>query len=94
MCRFAAETIKCVVDSTGECSHDKQEEMNKTLGHILEKLGDRCLPCASEPCQNGGTCISDEDLEIECICPPDYTGKFCEIGKDEHFLYFLGLLFF
>ena len=36
--------------------------------------------CASDPCQNGGTC---EDLMngYRCKCPPEYQGRNCERRK-------------
>ena len=32
----------------------------------------------NQPCHNGGTCLAEEDTFI-CICPPEYTGKTCEV---------------
>ncbi|XP_062521097.1 protein delta homolog 1-like, partial [Corticium candelabrum] len=55
----------------------------------------RCLPgwtnpqnncttalCASEPCQNNGSCII-EFGEIKCNCIIGYTGDYCETNIDE-----------
>lgn len=36
--------------------------------------------CASSPCAQGGTCI-DLDNGFECVCPPQWAGKTCKIGK-------------
>lgn len=36
--------------------------------------------CASQPCQNGATCI-DGVSEFSCTCPPGYSGSYCENGK-------------
>lgn len=36
--------------------------------------------CASSPCAQGGTCI-DLDDGFECVCPPQWEGKTCQIGK-------------
>jgi len=39
-------------------------------------------PCLSEPCQNGATCTANNETgAYECICPPDYTGVDCQMGK-------------
>ena len=36
--------------------------------------------CASDPCQNGGTC-SDQENGYECICAAGFTGTNCDSGK-------------
>ncbi|XP_041862481.1 sushi, nidogen and EGF-like domain-containing protein 1 isoform X2 [Melanotaenia boesemani] len=38
--------------------------------------------CASNPCQNGGTC-KDQINSFICECPPGYTGIHCETDIDE-----------
>ena len=37
--------------------------------------------CASDPCQNGGTCI-DEINAFTCMCMRGYTGDICETSKN------------
>lgn len=32
------------------------------------------VPTTVNPCLNGGTLVNDE----QCLCPPNYTGNFCE----------------
>ena len=35
--------------------------------------------CASNPCQNGGTCDNNLDgTDYECVCDGAYKGKNCE----------------
>ena len=36
--------------------------------------------CASNPCQNGGTC-TDLVNSYTCACVSGYNGTSCEIGK-------------
>ena len=36
--------------------------------------------CASNPCQNNGTCYQDGiSNNIRCVCPPNFTGILCNI---------------
>jgi hypothetical protein len=35
-------------------------------------------PCESSPCQHQSVCITKSNQNIQCICRPHYTGKFCE----------------
>ena len=35
--------------------------------------------CESDPCQNGATCI-DQENGFECQCADGYEGDLCEIG--------------
>lgn len=39
--------------------------------------------CASSPCAQGGTCVDLED-GFECLCPPQWEGKTCQIGEFTH----------
>lgn len=43
--------------------------------------------CASNPCQNGATCI-DGINSFTCKCVPGYTGKLCETGISLLFVLF------
>lgn len=55
--------------------------------HVFTKLNPYiivCVPdmdeCASNPCAQGGTCI-DMENGFECLCPSQWAGKTCQIGK-------------
>ncbi len=39
-------------------------------------------PCSPNPCQNLGSCISDDQGNIQCSCQSGFTGERCEIGKN------------
>ncbi|XP_070531942.1 uncharacterized protein [Ptychodera flava] len=39
------------------------------------------LPCDSTPCQNGGTCV-DEDDSYSCVCTLDFYGLNCDLDRD------------
>ena len=41
------------------------------------------MPCESITCDNGGTCVSEDPFSYECLCPPDFTGSYCEQDIDE-----------
>lgn len=36
--------------------------------------------CESSPCMNGGTC-KDKVNSFVCMCPPVFTGLYCETGQ-------------
>lgn len=38
-------------------------------------------PCESEPCQNGGTCVNNEDGTYKCECLTGWIGKNCDLRK-------------
>ena len=44
--------------------------------------------CASNPCQNGGTCKNMNNY-YECVCKSKYFGKDCSISK----YYFISILY-
>ena len=46
------------------------------ISHIISSLESN--PCASSPCQHQGVCVTKSNQNIQCICRPHYTGKFCE----------------
>lgn len=40
----------------------------------------RILPCDSNPCLEGGTCVNDKSLtSFHCVCPYGFTGSRCEV---------------
>ena len=36
--------------------------------------------CTSEPCQNGGTCIAENNT-YKCMCATGFNGQNCDNGK-------------
>lgn len=35
-------------------------------------------PCENSPCQHQSICITKPNHDVQCICRPHYTGKYCE----------------
>ncbi|XP_064220815.1 latent-transforming growth factor beta-binding protein 3 [Aotus nancymaae] len=65
----------------GQCRDSCQQGSNMTLigenGHSTDTLtgsGFRVVVCPL-PCMNGGQCSSRN----QCLCPPDFTGRFCQV---------------
>jgi len=41
------------------------------------------LKCLNVDCQNGASCVMDENEEAKCVCAAGYEGELCEINTDE-----------
>ncbi|XP_073423253.1 brevican core protein isoform X1 [Dendrobates tinctorius] len=52
----------------------------KALVGSSVNFSDVCYP---NPCENGGTCIDEDDGEFRCLCLPGYYGKVCDINVDK-----------
>jgi hypothetical protein len=46
--------------------------------HPVKTKFDSLVPCATTPCQNGGTCQLLATSIYGCVCPPEFTGTQCE----------------
>ncbi|KAK9964597.1 hypothetical protein ABG768_005760 [Culter alburnus] len=40
------------------------------------------IPCAPNPCQNNGRCVSEEG-DFECICPEGFNGHYCQVDPND-----------
>ncbi|XP_061832767.1 slit homolog 3 protein isoform X2 [Nerophis lumbriciformis] len=47
-------------------------------GPVDISLVSKCAPCLADPCQNNGTCVSDELGSYHCTCPFGFKGQDCE----------------
>lgn len=36
-------------------------------------------PCISNPCRNGGTCLSEPPGDYKCVCPLGVDGLLCQV---------------
>ncbi|XP_073345254.1 hyaluronan-binding protein 2-like [Pagrus major] len=44
----------------------------------------KASPCRPNPCQNGGSCTKGpKRSSVQCSCPGGYSGKFCEVGRND-----------
>ena len=46
-----------------------------------QRISSSATNCINNPCQHGATCMSyihHGVSDVYCICPPDYTGRYCE----------------
>lgn len=51
-----------------------------TSQFILLFLSAEIEPCSSDPCVNGGMCISESPFDFSCVCPLGFTGSTCELA--------------
>ncbi|XP_071971012.1 brevican core protein isoform X4 [Engystomops pustulosus] len=56
------------------------ESTGRTVDGPVLATADVCYP---NPCENGGTCIDEDDGEFRCLCLPGYFGKVCEINVEK-----------
>ncbi|XP_040268338.1 brevican core protein isoform X2 [Bufo bufo] len=56
------------------------ESTRRTVEGPVLPTADICYP---NPCENGGTCIDEDDGEFRCLCLPGYFGKVCHINVDK-----------
>ncbi|XP_007941830.1 protocadherin Fat 2 [Orycteropus afer afer] len=59
----------------------------KKVAHLLEKQAlTQCCPltdnCSKDPCLNGGKCSQAHRAGYVCKCPPQFSGKHCEQGRE------------
>ena len=56
---------------------------HKTIFTIIHVLHTDIDECASNPCQNGGTCADDVN-RYDCTCEAGYTGVDCETSRSTY----------
>lgn len=48
------------------------------ISYVVGTVRETTKQCKNEPCMRHGTCI-DKETTYQCVCPPRYTGKNCEM---------------
>ena len=77
---FIEEFLSTVV-STAELHAIMQSEIRCCVSHLCCSVPTVTNPCASNPCENGGTCKTLELGLYRCHCGIMYSGQHCEKGK-------------
>ena len=77
------------------CGEINEIEQNETFDHEEQTNNENDFAtldaCASDPCENGGTCSVVEDDAV-CSCSVGFAGKHCEdrkFSKQDPFYIFL-----
>lgn len=65
----------CVVEEDFAVLRDGANNKKDSVSSVCE------LPCLSNPCSNGATCISLLSGNYLCMCFGGFTGSACEIGQ-------------
>ncbi|KAM6136046.1 LOW QUALITY PROTEIN: hepatocyte growth factor activator [Phoenicopterus ruber ruber] len=64
------------------CSTTHNYDRDRRWGHCVLSPKDHSDPCASNPCQNGGTCsLAHGHRVYHCTCPEEFTGEDCQMKK-------------
>ncbi|XP_072284181.1 brevican core protein isoform X2 [Pyxicephalus adspersus] len=67
--------------------HSQGDTPGFVPGSTQATLEGEALPtadvCYPNPCENGGTCIEEDDGDFHCLCLPGYFGKVCEINVEK-----------
>lgn len=59
----------------------RRELLLLSLNVLLVACAPKPPPCASAPCENGGTCINDGTAYV-CLCAPGFSGSTCQTQDD------------
>ena len=55
---------------------------------LISYVKDKCEADGKNVCENEGFCSIDQEGIVYCICPKEYEGQHCEIGKKSYLLVF------
>ncbi|XP_037400282.1 hyaluronan-binding protein 2-like [Pygocentrus nattereri] len=85
-CQDVEDVCKNVNCGRGECVRILEEPFYECKCRAPYKPP-RCKrpsPCKPSPCLNGATCVKGpKKANFQCVCPDNYSGKFCQVGPDD-----------
>ncbi|XP_075700046.1 brevican core protein isoform X2 [Rhinoderma darwinii] len=67
-------------DKFGLVPENTSESTGRAMEGPVLPTADVCYP---NPCENGGTCIDEDDGDFRCLCLPGYFGKVCDINVEK-----------
>ena len=79
-------STKCILEANVMCFYDKIKSICYVHYNFLDCIFLDIDDCASNPCQNGGTC-NDQLNGYKCDCAIGYEGYNCETGNNVTNLY-------
>ena len=44
-------------------------------------------PCELDPCYNNATCVNPGFGKFVCVCPNEWAGAVCDIGRNDRFYF-------
>ncbi|CAF0986672.1 unnamed protein product [Adineta ricciae] len=74
---FHPKTISSESDILNNLIHSSSFSNPKTVDSSLE-------PCAINPCENGGICLSNAQMKYVCQCPKSHYGQHCDKSFRKH----------
>lgn len=77
-CISVVNGYKCICTNSWNGLNCAYESQPFTKALIITQPA-QCSPLEKKLCQNGGSCVKLSYSSYKCICPINYSGKFCEI---------------
>uniref|UniRef100_A0A8B9RBM9 trypsin n=2 Tax=Astyanax mexicanus TaxID=7994 RepID=A0A8B9RBM9_ASTMX len=74
---------KFIVVKASVCAFQQSPFMSTSYTYHLIMFSPLASPCRPSPCLNGATCVKGGKRSFKCVCPDNYTGKFCQVGPDD-----------